>query len=380
VLAFFFRLLIAGVLIAGSAAAGAYFLGYLGEAESQARRQEQTPPVIAGEVKRRALVDRIEAIGTTFANESVTLTAPVTELIQSVNFEDGEKVKRGDVLIELSTAVQKASLESARATLEEADKQLVRIRKLAAQGNTAETKLDEQIRIRDTAKAEVERMQAEIERRIIRAPFDGVMGLKRISPGALVQPSTELAVLQDISVLKLDFTVPEIYFTSLRPKQEIVARSPVYPDKEFKGEISAIEPRVDPVSRAVTVRALLPNPESLLKSGMLMSVSIIRERAHPLMVAEQSVISIGEKSYVFKLEPGDIVRRVEIETGRREPGFVEVKSGLSEGEVIVIEGTIRIKDGMKVRPQRRGGAAPRRGSADADFLREIPERREQQET
>lgn len=362
-MAFVLRFLFACLLIAGSVAAGGYFLGYIGGAQQVAERARQAPPVVVGDVKRQDLVDEIEAIGTTYANESITLAAAVTELISEVNFEDGQKVSHGDVLIKLASQVEQASLQAAKATLDEAEKQLVRVEKLAKQGNTAETRLDEQTRIRDTARAEVERFQAEIERRIIRAPFDGVVGLRRVSPGALVQPGTDLATLQDISVLKLDFTVPEVYFTSLRPKQEIVVRTPVYRGREFAGEINAIEPRVDPVSRAVTVRAILPNNKGELKPGMLMSVGVIRERAKPLMIPEQSVVAIGPKTYVYKLEAENKVRRVEITTGRRKPGFVEVNAGLSEGDAIVVEGTIRITDGMTVAPQRQDGSGANAGLA-----------------
>jgi membrane fusion protein (multidrug efflux system) len=350
------RFFAALVLIAGTAAAGAYILGYFGQAEQASRgRVAAAPPVIVADVKRRELVDQIEAIGTTFANESVTLTAPVTELISAVEFTDGQRVRRGDVLVRLSTEVQQASLLSARATLDEAEKQLVRIERLARQGTAAETRLDEQTRIRDTASAEVERIEAEIARRVIRAPFDGVIGLRRVSEGALVQPGTELATIQDISVLKLDFTVPELYLTNLRSAQEITARTPVFGDETYRGEIATIESRVDPVSRAVTVRALIPNGDGQLKPGMLMSVSIVRERADVVMVPEQSIIALGPRAFVYRLEPDNKVRQVEVKMGRREPGYVEILSGLTEGEVIVVEGTIRVKDGMTVNPQRQNG-------------------------
>lgn len=363
---FVFRVLVACVLIGASAAAGAYFLGYFGKIDEAATRARQTPPVIVAGVERRELIDEIEAIGTTYANEAITLAAPVTELITSVNFTDGQKVKRGDILIELATQVEKAQLQAAEATLAEARKQLERIQTLAKQGNAAETRLDEQIRARDIATAEVTRIKAEIERRIMRAPFDGTIGFKRVSPGALVQPGTELAALQDVSTLKLDFTVPELYFTNVEEGQKILARTPVYPNREFTGEISAIEPSVDPVSRAFAVRAILPNKDSELKPGMLMTVRIIRERVQALMVPEQSVVFIGPRSYVYKLEAGNIVRRTEFKAGRREPGFIEVVSGLTENDTIIVEGTIRVQDGMTVAPQEReGGGTNPLGSADA---------------
>jgi membrane fusion protein (multidrug efflux system) len=350
---FTLRVIVACLIIAASAAAALHFLGIFAPPNEGRQQRAQTPPVLVETVKRQEFVDQIEAIGTTFAQDSIVLAAPVTELIGRINFDDGQRVKRGDVLVELSSDVVKAQLASAEATLTEAEKQLARIQTLSERGTATEVRLDEQLRVRDTARADVARIEAELERRIIRAPFDGVIGLKRVSLGALVQPGADLATLQNIATLKLDFTVPEIYFASLKASQDIIARSPVYPNREFKGQVSVIDPRVDEVSRAVTVRALLPNSSGELKPGMLMSVSVIRERAEVLMVPEQAVVSIGRKSYVYRLQDQNKLKQTEIGTGRRKPGFIEVVSGLSEADVIVVEGTVRVKDGMTVQPQNR---------------------------
>ncbi len=346
--------ILAFFVIAGAFGGAGYFLYSHYGNNAGAARQEIAVPVIVEPAARRELVDQIEAIGTTYAMESVTLTAPVTDPVVEIKFQDGQTVKKGDVLVSLDTSVLKAQLASAKATLDEAQKQLDRIQTLTSRGASTETRRDEQERIRDTAKAEVDRIAAEIDRRIIRAPFDGVVGFRRVSVGMLVQPGTELASLQDTSVLKLDFTVPELYLASLKQGQEIVARSPVYPDKRFSGKISAVESIVDPVSRAVYVRALIPNPDGTLAPGMLMTVGVIRERVMALMVPEEAVITLGDQRFLYRLEEGNTVKRVLIKTARRLPGYIEVVEGLKDGDTFVVDGVIRIKDGATVRPLPRG--------------------------
>lgn len=343
----------AALVILALIAASGYYVQSLGGKKDTQGRQQAAPPVIVEPLSRRELVDQIEAIGTTYAKESVVLTAPVTDPVVEIKFEDGQKVKKGDVLVSLDTSVARAQLASAKATLEEAEKQLERIRTLASRGSTAETRLDEQERTRNTSKAEVDRMNAEIDRRIIRAPFDGIVGLRRVSVGALVQPGTDLVTIQDTSTLKLDFSVPEVFLASIRPGQEIIAKTPVYPEKSFPGTISAIDPRVDPVARAFVVRAILPNADSALAPGMLMTVGVIRERVMALMAPEEAVVSVGDTRYVFKLAEDNKVSRVAVEIGRRAPGYIEIIKGLSEKDVIVVEGVIRVKDGSKVIPKPR---------------------------
>jgi len=341
------------LLVLGLIGAGGYYVHSQGAGKAPPQRTAGIPPVIVEAIGKRELVDQIEAVGTTYALESVVLTAPVTDPVVEIRFSDGQRVRKGDVLVALDTSVIRAQLASAKATLEEAEKQLERTRTLATRGTAAETRLDEQERIRNTAQAEVERYEAELARRMVRAPFDGIVGLRRVSVGTLVQPGTELITIQDTSVLKLDFSVPELFFPSLRPGQEIIARTPALPGRTFTGTVSAVDPRVDPVARAVTVRALLPNPDGALTSGMLMTVNLIRERANVLMVPEEAMISLADRRYVFRLNGDDTVSRIPVATGRRIPGYIEITGGLNEKDVIIVDGVIRARDGGKVKPQLR---------------------------
>ncbi len=343
------------LLIAGLFAAGGYYIQTQYGQKKQEAKAPAAPSVMVDAVTRRELIDLIEAVGTTYAKDSIIVTAPVTDPIVDLLFTDGQKVIKGDVLVELDTRSLVAQLASARATLDEAQKQFDRVQTLTTRGNATETRFDEQERTRNTSRAEVDRMLAEIDRRKIRAPFDGVMGLRRVSVGALVQPGTELATLQDTSVLKLDFTVPELYMGNLKAGQEVIAKSPVFPNKEFKGVISAVEGVINAASRSVTVRALIPNSDGTLTPGGLMTVGVVRERAMPIMTPEEAVVSLGDQRFVFRVEPGDKVRRIEVKTGRRKPGYIEITEGLSERDVIVVDGVIRVRDGGAIRPQPRTG-------------------------
>lgn len=351
------------VVVIAAVAAGAWFArDYLlpppQAGATAGAEQRPAAPVIVAIADREEFVDQIEAIGTTVANESVVLTATVTETIRRLNFEDGQRVKKGDVLIEMTTAEEEAGLVSARATLKEARQQLERVSQLVREGNAPRSRLDEQTALRDTAEAEVNRILAQLEDHVIRAPFDGVLGLRRISPGALVTPGTGIVTLEDISVLKLDFTVPETYLPAVRVGQDIVAESAAFPGQTFRGTISAIEPRVDPVTRAVTVRAKIPNDSGDLRSGMLMTVEVVKDRAMSLMIPEEALVPVGDRQFVFVVDDDHATRKA-IETGRRRPGAVEVTAGLDEGARVVVDGAIRISDGSPVNVVAVRGAAAR---------------------
>lgn len=323
--------------------------------------------VVVSPVTEMLFVDSIQAIGTAKANESVVITAKVTETVRRVNFDDGLVVEKGAVLVELTNAEEAALLAEAQANLTEADLQYERIADLVTRGNATRARLDEQTGLRNAARARVEALEARLADRLIRAPFSGILGFRRVSPGTLVTPGTEIATLDDIDVIKLDFSVPELYLAALRPGLEVVARSVAYPDQEFLGKIQTVESRIDPATRSVSVRALVDNPERLLRPGMLLTVNVIRSRETLPAVTEGALIPLQDRHYVFSVEDGRAVQKA-VEIGRRRPGYVEVRQGLETGDVVVVEGQIRLQDGMpvKVRDTRPlTGASSRAGGAGA---------------
>lgn len=294
-------------------------------------------------------VDAVEALGTTYANESVSVTAKVTETVSRVEFNDGDKVKKGDVLVALTNAEETAQLDEARATYKEAVKQLDRIKDLVKRGSAAQTKLDTQESLVQQAKARVDAIEVRLADRLIRAPFSGRLGLRQVSVGTLVTPGTVITTLDDIKTLKLDFTVPEIYLDSIKVGQEVVAHSAAFPKRDFKGTVSAVDTRVDPVTRSATVRASLPNDDDQLRPGMLLTINVTRSRDMVLAVPETAVSTLGSRSYLFVLGPGNKAVQREIKMGRRKPGYVEVVDGLKAGEEVISEHADSLRDGDTVR-------------------------------
>ena len=292
--------------------------------------------------------DAIEALGTAQANESVTLTAKVTETVDRVNFQDGDFVEAGQVLVDLSGRAEVAQLEEERAAFKEASQQYTRQAELVKQGTIARSQLDAQVAARDAARARMDTIRARLSDRVITAPFDGVLGFRQVSEGALVSPGTEIATLDDIRTIKLDFPVPEAFLGSVTPGLRIAAKSAAWPDREFEGAVRAVDSRVDPVTRAVTVRAEIPNPESLLRPGMLLTVRLFKPERQALAIPEIAVTQIGSKAYVFRVGADSKVEQIEVTTGSRRRGEVEIVEGLATGERIVVEGTVKLRSGAQI--------------------------------
>ena len=307
--------------------------------------------------------DTIQALGTARANESVMLTAKVTETVVRVNFEDGDVVSAGDVLVDLSGRAEVAGLEEAAAAYRETRQQFERQQQLAAQKLIPAGQLDAQRASMEAARARLDATRARLADRVITAPFDGVLGFRQVSPGTLVTPGTPIASLDDVSVVKLDFSVPETFLSALAPGQAITARSGAYPDREFTGEVTTIESRVDPVTRAVTVRASLPNPDRLIRPGMLLTVDVFQPERQALVVPEIAVIQVARDSHVFRVREDDTVEEVVVELGQRRRGEVEVTSGLSAGDRIVVDGTVKLRDGSAVTEVSPAEDAPATASA-----------------
>lgn len=302
-------------------------------------------------------VERIEAVGTALANEQVTLAAPVTERILRLGFDDGAFVRRGQVIAVLAQGQETAQLSEAQARAREAQQQLARIETLRARGFATKSNLDAQAALAAQARAQAAGARAQIGDRVVTAPFSGWVSLRNISAGAVVSAGTEIATVSDLSSIKLDFTVPETMLAAIRPGLTIDARSAAYPDQPFRGQIASIDPVVDPNSRAVTVRARLPNPDRKLKPGMLLTVGIETAPRLSLSVPELSVVGEGEGRFVYALENGT-AKRVPVRTGVRSNGRIEILQGLRPGQQVVTEGVVKVADGMKVRVTGAGNAAP----------------------
>lgn len=321
--------------------------GCKGEPQA-ARRQGADVPVTAQVVESTAWSDTLQALGTAKARESVTITAKVSEIIERVHFESGQQVAAGTPLVTLRGLAQQAALTQAQATFAEADQLYKRQRELAQQRLVASSTLDTQKAIRDSAEARVAEMQSEIGDRSVRAPFAGVLGIRQVSPGSLVTPTTAIATLDDIERMHVDFQVPEAELSSLANGNKVEATSVAWPGRTFEGEVSTIDARVDPATRAVTVRADFANGDHALRPGMLLDVRIYRPERQALVVPEIAVVQVGRDSYVYRLKADSTVERADVVTGARRSGVVELKQGITAGERIIVDGTGKLRPGLKV--------------------------------
>lgn len=312
--------------------------------------EDRAPTVVGGVVEPMRFVDSIDAVGTAFARESTTLTSTVTERVESLRFTDGAYVQAGTVIAVLRTVEQNADLASAEARSREAQQQLARLRELQQRGFATNASIDAQTAARDQARAEAGAIRAQIGDRIIRAPFAGVIGLRRISPGSVVTAGTEIATINDISSIKLDFTVPERFISAVKAGQNIEARAQAWPGEVFRGTVEGIESQVDPITRSVAVRALLPNPDRRLHPGMLLTVSIVTNPRDALAVPELALVAQGDRQFVFRLDQKNVANRVPVEVGMRSGGMVEVTGGLNRGDRIVADGVVKVRDDAEVRP------------------------------
>jgi membrane fusion protein (multidrug efflux system) len=324
-----------------------------------AGRAAQAPLVTVGTVRRDQVYDVVEALGTAQANESVTLTAKLTDTVRRVNFEDGDFVDKGAVLIELTNQEEEAALAEARANLDDARNQLRRLEDLSSRGLSAVQQLDIAKSRADAMQAQLDRVVARLKDRVVQAPFAGVLGFRNVSPGTLVTPTTAITSIDDISTIKLDFTVPETVLGSMALGAKVVAKSVSFPGREFEGVVRTIGSRVDPVTRAVTIRAHIPNRDGALRPGMLLTVDIITAQHEALVIPEGAIFQVQNRAYVYRLD-GLTARQQQIEIGGRRFGTVEVKSGLDEGDTIVTEGIVKLRDGIEVRLDESAGAVSER--------------------
>lgn len=341
------KALVAVCCVAGIGLAGYLIMGDPPEPE-KVERPAVAAPVMVHSVALELVQESVDALGTVLANESVTLTSKVNERIERIRFEEGQRVKAGDLLIALNDREIVAQLEEAEAELVEATRQLERARSLIDSGAITESDIDERTARFNAAKARVALFEARVRDHYIKAPFDGVVGLRYVSPGEVVSNNAPLVTLTDSDVVKVDFTLPERFAGKIQPGMTIEGVSAAWEGQPFKGSVSGIDTVVDPITRAVKVRALIPNREGKLKPGMLLKLNLVMDESSVVTIPESALAPIGERQYVLRVNAEGVAERVEVQLGRRYPGKVEIRAGLKAGDTIVTHG-YRAQSGQKIR-------------------------------
>ena len=345
-----------GVAVVAAAGVGAWMAlddsGDGGASAAAGRGGGGPVPVEVMAARTGTVEQAVRAVGTTLARESVDVVAEVPGRIRSINFEEGERVEAGDVLFELDNRREQAEVRELQAQVQDARVRYRRTRALFEDNSVSEAQVDEDRAALETAEARLSAAETRLDERYIRAPFDGVTGLRDVSTGAYVNAGTPLTTLDDVSSLRLEFSVPERFLGGLRSGLGVTAASVGFEGSDFAGEVRRIGTRVDPVSRSVRVQSELDNESGLLRPGMFMTVRLVLERdEHAVMVPEESLLPQGERTFAYRIN-GDTAERVEVRTGQRRDGLVEIRAGIDAGDLVVVAGLQRLRDGATVRITR----------------------------
>lgn len=319
------------------------------DTSSSGQRSRGATGVRVVEVKKETITIKGEALGSTRASESILITSTVTDTIAAIHFNEGQTVKKGDLLVTLRLDEIKAQKDVITTEISENRRELARLQRLVKQGAAPQSQLDSRLTLLQKAEAQLRQVEARIEERMIRAPFDGVVGIRNYSVGALIRPGDVITTLDDIATMKLEMTVPATFLPRIRPGMPIEASSPVFGAEQiFRGHITHIDTRVDTTSRSVRVHADIPNEDLTLKPGLFMNVNILQDQREGLLIPEIALISRRDEHFVYVVNEENKVDERPIRIGDRIPGKVEVVDGLVEGEKIISEGTVKVNPGNSV--------------------------------
>ncbi|WP_119460287.1 efflux RND transporter periplasmic adaptor subunit [Rhodospirillaceae bacterium SYSU D60014] len=319
-----------------------------GNGAAAAPAAEPAMPVEAAPVQVDTVTAEIEAVGTLQSNESVVLGPEIDGRIAEILFREGEAVEKGKVLVRLDTEILEAELAQARANLILSEANYERANTLANQGTGTVRARDEALAQMQTDRANLILAEVRLENASIRAPFEGVLGLRSVSVGAYVRPGDRIVNIEQIDPLKVDFRVAEVFLPNVRVGQKIDVTVDALPGEIFRGQIYAIDPQVDVSGRAIRLRARIPNPEGRLSPGLFARVSIIVEqRENAVLVPEAALVPQQDGKFVYRIEDNKALL-TKVEVGRRLPGQVEILEGLGPDAVVVTAGQQRLRDGAPV--------------------------------
>lgn len=346
-------------------------LGLGGRGSSQPVQQAQgaqRPPapveVVAAATGRVA--DQVEALGTLSANESVAVAPEVAGRITAFRFNEGETVEQGAVLVELDAVIARAEAAQAQAALSLAEEVYERNRTLVQRGAGTQVNLEQATAQLATARANAAASGARLEKLTINAPFRGVIGLRSVSVGTIVQPGQAIATLAGIDPVKLDFGVPELFLSSVRVGQTVDVAVDAVPDRKFQGQVYAIDPIVDPAGRALRLRATIPNADGILRPGLFARVNLttgVRDDA--VLVPEASLVAgTGGATQAVYVIRDNRAALTPVRIGRRVDGKVEIVDGIAAGDSVVVAGQLTLRDGAAVNvvPARPPGEPAARSS------------------
>lgn len=305
--------------------------------------------VVGAKTVVESIEEKIALVGTLAANESVEIKSQINGIIEKISFDEGQKVEEGDVLLRIDDGQIKASLDDAQARLNLAETTLERLKGLVESRAVSQQEYDEAAANLETTRAQVAMMKDKLNYSVIAAPFDGITGERMVSPGQYISMGASLTSLISLNPIKVEFTIPERHLSWIKEKQEVEIHVTAYPEETFKGEVYFIDPQVDELMRSVLMKAKVSNRDGRLKPGMFANLNlIINTKDNALVIPETSVIVKGDETAVFVVAEDNKASMRPVKLGLRLPGRVEVLDGLSEGDVVVVEGFQKLGEGSLV--------------------------------
>jgi len=306
-------------------------------------------PIETQPVRRMDVARSLEAVGTAQSNEAVTITAKANGTIERINFQEGQLVKAGTILVELEAGESNAKLAELRAARDATKLAYERAASLLDTKSVAQARVDDLAKAFEAAEARLRGEQAKFSDSVIRAPFSGRLGLRRVSLGALVRPGDSITTLDDTSVIKLEFEVPETALAGISIGNTVNAFATAIPGKKFQGNVATVNTRIDPATRSVRVRAQIPNTEDQIKPGMFMTVALgIGSTPNALVVPEEALLAQGGEQFVYVIREGRAAR-TKVVVGQRLPGQAQIIDGINADARVAVTGLQQLRDGMPVR-------------------------------
>jgi membrane fusion protein (multidrug efflux system) len=304
--------------------------------------------VEAVQVETLSLPQTITAVGSLRSDESVTLRPEVAGRINKIAFQEGQRVAKGALLVQLDPAVPEAEREQARANLALAKSKYDRAVDLAKSNFISSQAKDEADNNFKIAEASLQLAEAKLAKTDLRAPFSGIIGLRSVSVGDYVKEGSDLVNLESIDPLKVDFRVPEIYMRQVQVGQALQIQLDALPGTTFEGKVFAVNPLIDAAGRAVVIRAVVRNPDTSLRPGMFARVRLItRDAKDALVLPEQALVPQGDQQFVYRIVDGKAVR-TRVDVGQRRDAKVEVLNGVAKDDVVVSAGQLKLRDGAAV--------------------------------
>jgi membrane fusion protein (multidrug efflux system) len=308
----------------------------------------ETAPVHVGPIQRR-----LTAVGSLRSNESVILRPEVAGRIADISFNEGEEVPEGQALVVLDNSIYRAELEEAQASIELSQANYDRAIDLLKRGAGTTKARDEALAELRRDEAALELAKARLDKTVIKAPFEAVVGLRKVSVGDFVDVGQDMVNLEQIDPLKVDFRVAEVYVGAVKPRQKLQLRVDAFAGEEFAGEVYAIDPLIDESGRSILLRAHLPNPDGRLRPGLFARIGLVlNERNDAIQVPEQALMPQGQDQFVFKVVDGKVAL-TKVEVGIRRDGMAEIISGLGPDDQVVTAGQLKIRDGAAIKPVPR---------------------------